>query len=280
MEKTEIEVKYGEIKENLLYKRYPECIPMTKTMYPRYFTFDNTKGTRWNEEKVNEENKKISAEYSRNPSEKFKTGSVFYNELMDYVSLFGFNVEQAEVIVGSKMVGDMLDFTSKLNFVHRLAITFRNMLNESEPVSGNYLTYDVLKKNDDDGKYFYSLTMKKYKDENYIFNANESAEWNREQVAKENLAIKESNQRNRAKLKESSVRLESDIKSYLMGLHLTEEQAECLWSESSSLRWVFADYGLNVPSYVDFGLFSELDFYVALLNELRSKSVKLTIDNK
>lgn len=266
--------KYNEIQNKLMNRIYQQELVMTKTLYPNYFIFDRTKDNRWNEHKVKVENKKISQSF-RNPKPPFEKGSDLYNDLLEYVNLFGFNEEQAEILLSCKLVAAIKEQDWKLSFLSRLVTSMSEILNEDQAVNNNdedYLTYAELLKNHREGKYNCIVIFKELLVEGHIYDEKESAYWNQQQVELTNSVVKENNRLLKYKAhKEAKERVESDVTSYLMGLNVNRNPAKYIAKESSQLSKELAKNGVIITTVLGTDYFKVLNFYVDLINELRSK---------
>lgn len=288
MGKEEIAVKYYGIKEKILQKKYTVELVMTKTLYQQYFIFDKTKGSRWNEEKVKEENKKIRESFP-NPKSQFEKGSEFYNDLLDYVASYGFNAEQAEVLVSSDVVSRINMFLCKLDYVKRLATLYSGILENPAEVNSNiastFITKDELQANYYDGKYnVNSYQIQELYNENYIFDQYETVHWNHEQVAITNIMIENNNKE--MKLKASKVwdLLARDQVSYLCSLGLTLDQVASLYYEITNfdLNFYHLGYDTTISELLDLPVslahntdtakMSKLTYFADLLINLRDKA--------
>lgn len=288
MGKEEIVVKYYGIKEKILEKKYASELLMTKTLYPQYFIFDKTKGTRWNEEKVKEENKKLKESFPK-PKSQFEKGGEFYNDLLEYVMLYGFNAEQAEVIVSSDVVSRINMFLCKLEYVKRLANLYSGILENpaevNSTISRTFVTKDELQANYYDGKYnVNSYQIQELYNENYIFDQFESVYWNQEQVALTNIMIENNNKEMRAKSSKVWEQLERDQVSYLCSLGLTLEQVASIYYEVSNFDLTFYHLGYDITISELIGLpvanahntdtaqMTKLNYFSELLINLRAKA--------
>ena len=259
-EKSVMNLKYLEINVNIESGKYFETnknqdvVIMSKPLYPQYFTFDKTKGTRWNEEKVKEENQKIRERLPK-PKSPFDKGSSFYKDLIDYVILFGFNKEQAELIVSSDVVSRIKMFSCKLDYVKRLATVYSGILEHpvkvNETITRTFVTKDELEKNYKAGIYNFDVDLypiKKLFNENYIFDLKESIKWNKEQVALNNIIIENDNKLMIIKRDKARDHLERDQVSYLFSLGLTLEQVESLYYEITDFNAIFYYLGYDYSS--------------------------------
>ena len=265
--------KYNEIQNKLMNRIYQQELVMTKTLYPNYFIFDRTKDNRWNEHKVKVENKKISQSFCK-PKTPFEKGSDLYNDLLEYVNLYGFNEEQAEILLSCKLVAAIKEQDWKLSFLSRLVSSMSEILNEDQTVNNNveeYLTYAELVRNHREGKYNFVVILKKLLVEGYIYDVKESAYWNQQQVELTNSVVKENNRLLKFKaLKEATEREETDVISYLMGLNVSNSLATYIAKESTNLSKELAKNGVIVTTVLGTDYFKVLNFYVDLINELRS----------
>lgn len=267
--------KYNEIQNKLMNRIYQQDVVMTKTLYPNYFIFDRTKDNIWNEHKVKVENKKISRSF-RKPKPPFEKGSDFYNDLLEYVSLYGFNEEQAEVLLSCKLVAAIKEQDWKLSFLSRLVSSMSEIINEDQTVNHtveDYLTYAELLKNHREGKYNCIVILKKLLVDGYIYDEKESAYWNQLQVELTNSVVKENNRVLKYKAhKEAKEREEYDVTSYLMGLNVSNSLSKYIAKDSTNLSKDLANYGVIITTVLGTDCFKVLNFYVDLINELRSKS--------
>ena len=288
MGKEEIVVKYYGIKEKILQKKYTVELVMTKTLYQQYFIFDKTKGSRWNEEKVKEENKKLKESFPK-PKSQFEKGGEFYNDLLEYVTLYGFNAEQAEVLVSSDVVSRINMFLCKLEYVKRLATLYSGILENpaevNSTISRTFVTKDELQANYYDGNYnVNSYPIQELYNENYIFDRYESVHWNQEQVALTNIMISNNNKEMRSKCSKVWDQLERDQVSYLCSLGLTLDQVASLYYEISNFDLTFYHLGyditiselLDLPvanaHNTDTAAMSKLNYFADLLVNLREKA--------
>lgn len=292
MEKTEIELKYSEIKEKISQKKYKveSELVMTKTVYPDLFIFDKTKGLRWNEEKVKEENKKIRESLPKSKSP-FDKGSSYYNDLIEYVTLYGFNEDQAEVIVSSDVVSRIKMFSCTLDYVKRLATLYigilENPVKVNERLIRTFVTKAELDANYNAGKYNFDVSLypiKKLFNENYIFDRKESIQWNKEQVVLNNFMIEKNNKLMHIKRAEVRDQLERDQVSYLCSLGLSLEQVASIYYEVTDFNAIFYylgyDYSLTTllePTVYNVNATAEeemikLNYFADLLIKLRAKA--------
>lgn len=294
-EKSVMNLKYLEINVNIESGKYFETnknqdvIIMSKPLYPQYFTFDKTKGTRWNEEKVKEENQKIRDSLPK-PKTPFEKGSAFYKDLIDYVILFGFNKEQAEVIVSSDVVSRIKMFSCTLDYVKRLATLYigilENPVKVNERLIRTFVTKAELDANYNAGKYNFDVSLypiKKLFNENYIFDRKESIQWNKEQVVLNNFMIEKNNKLMHIKRAEVRDQLERDQVSYLCSLGLSLEQVASIYYEVTDFNAIFYylgyDYSLTTllePTVYNVNATAEeemikLNYFADLLINLRAK---------
>ena len=295
-EKSVIQLKHLEIKDNIENNKYfennkyPKVVTISKPLYPQYFTFDKTKGTRWNEEKVKEENKKIRESLPK-PKSPFDKGSSYYNDLIEYVTLYGFNEDQAEVLVSSDVVSRIKTFLCKLEYVKRLATVYSGILEHPVKVNDRlirtFVTKDELETNYTAGKYNFNVSLypiKKLFNENYIFDLKESIQWNKEQVALNNFMIDKNNKLMPIKRAEVRDQLERDQVSYLCSLGLSLEQVASIYYEVTDFNAIFYylgyDYSITTllePSVFNINATAEeemikLNYFADLLINLRTKA--------
>jgi hypothetical protein len=295
-EKSEMNLKYLEIKVNIESGKYFEnnknqdVVTMSKPLYPQYFTFDKTKGTRWNEEKVKEENQKIRESLPK-PKTPFEKGSPFYKDLIEYVKLYGFNEEQAEVLVSSDVVSRIKTFSCMLDYVKRLATVYIGILEHpvkvNETITRTFVTKAELETNYKAGIYNFDVDLypiKKLFNENYIFDLKESIKWNKEQVALNNIIIENDNKLMPIKREKVRDRLERDQVSYLFSLGLTLEQVESLYYEITDFNAIFyyLGYDYSITSLLEPAVFNvnataeeemiKLNYFADLLINLRAKA--------
>lgn len=288
MGKVEADLKYAEIKENISQKKYKVEVVMTKTLYPEMFIFDRAMGTRWNEEKVKMENKKLKESF-REPKSPFEKGSEYYNDLLEYVNLYGFNEEQSEVLVGSTFVSRIKMFGCKLEYVKSLATLYSGILENpatvNTTITRTFVTKDELQENYYDGKYnINSYQIQDLFNENYIVDRDESINWNHEQVAITNIMLENNNKEMQSKASKVWDLLARDQVSYLCSLGLTLDQVASIYSEISNFDLTFYHFGyditiselLDLPvanaHNTDTAAMCKLNYYADLLINLRDKA--------